>query len=145
MGPFMDKAAMAVVGVVALCLSLGGCGGLGFGGKTPDVDPNLFPDNFKKDIIDTLSVTLPDPTNLRGAQVSDPVLKPVGREPRYASCVRYQARDADKRYTELQTRIAYFFGGRLNQLVDANAEQCAGAAYKPFPELEKLCLGASCR
>ena len=40
-------------------------------------------------------------------------------------------------------RIAYFFGGHLNQLIEASTEQCGNAAYKPFPELEKLCLAAS--
>ena len=39
-------------------------------------------------------------------------------------------------------RIAYFYGGHLNQLIEASKEQCGNAAYKPFPELEKLCLSS---
>ena len=38
-----------------------------------------------------------------------------------------------------QDRIGYFYGGHLNQLVEASKAQCGNAAYKPFPELEKLC------
>ncbi len=41
-------------------------------------------------------------------------------------------------------RIAYFYGGHLNQLIEASKEQCGNAAYKPFPELEKVCLGKGC-
>ena len=49
-----------------------------------------------------------------------------------------------RQYTGAKDRIGYFFGGHLNQLVDATKEQCGNAAYKPFPELEKICLGTKC-
>jgi len=29
-------------------------------------------------------------------------------------------------------------------LIQASKEQCGNAAYKPFPELEKLCLATKC-
>ena len=48
-------------------------------------------------------------------------------------------------YTGSKDRIAYFYGGHLNQLVEATKEQCGNAAYKPFPELEKLCLARQVR
>ena len=47
---------------------------------------------------------------------------------------------ASRNYAGSTDRIAYFYGGHLNQLVEATKEQCGNAAYKPFPELEKLCL-----
>ena len=59
---------------------------------------------------------------------------------RYAVCLRFNARNDLRVYTGLKERIAYFYAGDLNQLHDANREQCAGTAYKPFPELEKICL-----
>ncbi len=103
------------------------------------VDPNVFPAQYKQEIADTLSRTLIDPTNIRDAYVSDPALTPVGKDQRYTACVRYSTRDASRQYTGSTDRIAYFFGGRLNQLVEATKEQCGNAAYKPFPELQALC------
>ena len=44
----------------------------------------------------------------------------------------------------MKERIAYFYAGHLNQLVVATPEQCAGVAYKPWPELEKYCLAKNC-
>jgi hypothetical protein len=110
----------------------------------PEPDPNIFPTAFRKEIIDTLSTTLGDPTNLRDASISDPVLGPVGKDQRYTVCVRFNERDSEHRYMGVETRIAYFYAGHLNQLVNAAADQCTTAAYKPFPELEKLCLSNKC-
>ena len=70
----------------------------------------------------------------------DPALVPVGKDSRYAVCIRSNSRDYHRNYPGSQDRIAYFYGGHLNQLVDATKEQCGNAAYKPYPELEKLCL-----
>jgi hypothetical protein len=106
--------------------------------EVPD-DPNIFPSQYKQEIADTLSRTLIDPTNIRDAFVSDPVLTPLGKDQRYSACVRYKARDASRQYTGSTDRIAYFFGGHLNQLVEATKEQCGNAAYKPYPELQALC------
>ena len=72
------------------------------------------------------------------------VLRQAGKEERYTVCVRANSRDPSQRYTGAKDRIAYFFGGHLNQLIDATKEQCGNAPYKPFPELEKVCLGQKC-
>ena len=110
----------------------------------PEPDPNIFPSASRKEILDTLTATLGDPTNVRDASISDPVLGPVAKDQRYTACVRFNARDSEHHYMGSETRIAYFYGGHLNQLVKAAADQCTTAAYKPFPELEKLCLGNKC-
>jgi len=112
--------------------------------KPVAVDPNLFPNNYKAEILATLTRTLADPTNVRDAFISDPVLTPVGNDQRYSACVRYNARDAGRQYMGSVDRIAYFYGGHLNQLVIATKEQCGNAAFKPFPELEKLCQATKC-
>ena len=112
--------------------------------EPPPVDPNLAPVNYKKEITDTLTNTLVDPTNVREAFISEPVLTKVGNGQRYTACVRYNARDASRQYTGSTDRIAYFYGGHLNQLVEATKEQCGNAAYQPFPELEKVCLAVKC-
>jgi hypothetical protein len=58
--------------------------------------------------------------------------------------VRSDSRNANKEYMGSKDRIGFFYGGRLNQLVEATKEQCGNAAYKPFPELEKLCQARKC-
>ncbi|MGH6980401.1 MAG: hypothetical protein ACREFC_04270 [Stellaceae bacterium] len=121
-------------------MALAACGG----GKVPEVDPNIVPANFRQEVLDTLRTTLDDPTNVRDAFISDPALTPVGNDQRYTACVRYNARDLNRTYVGNKERIAYFFGGHLNQLVEADKGQCAKAAYKPFPELEKLCFATKC-
>jgi hypothetical protein len=112
--------------------------------KTPEIDPNMFPTDYKKEILDTLTRTLDDPINVRDAFISDPMLTPIGKNQRYTACVRFNARNLKKQYVGSKDRIAYFYGGHLNQLVEATPDQCGNAAYKPFPELEKLCVGQKC-
>jgi hypothetical protein len=124
-----------------LAVALAACGS-DTGNKEPD--PNIVPVNYKQEIIDTLAKVLDDPTNVREAFVSEPVLRPVGRDQRYTVCVRYNARNLLREYIGVKDRIGYFYGGHLNQLVEATKEQCGNAAYKPFPELEKLCLASKC-
>ena len=107
-------------------------------------EPNIFPTNYKQEVIETLTRVLEDATNVRDAYVSEPVLRQAGKEERYTVCVRANSRDVSHRYTGAKDRIAYFFGGHLNQLIDATKEQCGNAPYKPFPELEKVCFGQKC-
>ena len=129
---------------VAVTLALAGCGSSDYLGKPKEVDPNIVPANYNKEIVDTLKGLLIDPTNVKDAFISEPALAPVGKEQRYTVCVRLNSRGYHREYLGSKDRVAYFYGGHLNQLVDATKEQCGNAAYKPFPEVEKLCLGKSC-
>ena len=110
-------------------------------------DPNVVPTNYKKEIIDTLKKLFKDNETIKvtGAFVSDPVLRPVGKEQLYTACVRYTAYGVTPGEIGNAMRIAYFYGGHLNQLIEASQEQCGNAAYKPFPELDKYCAGTGCR
>jgi len=110
----------------------------------PEENPNVFPSNYKNEILNTLTTSLDDPTNVRDAYISEPVLRRAGNDERYVVCIRSDSRDVSKIYTGSKDRIAYFYAGHLNQLVDATKEQCRSAAYKPFPELEKLCQARKC-
>ena len=121
--------------VTAIASALAACSS----SKEVPVDPNLFPTEYKREIIELLQNSLVDPTNIRDASISDPTLFAVDKEQRYVVCIRYTPRDAARQYTGGTERIAYFYGGHLNQLVEASKGQCGKAAYKPFPELEKLC------
>jgi hypothetical protein len=58
--------------------------------------------------------------------------------------VRLDSRDVNRQYTGIKDRMAIFYGGHLNQLIDATKDQCGNAAYRPFPELEKLCQAKKC-
>lgn len=125
-----------------LAVGLTGCSGSG--SKQPEENPNVFPADYKNEILLTMTSTLDDPTNVRGAFISEPVLRQAGKEERYVVCVRSDSRNANKQYTGSMDRIGYFYAGHLNQLIDATKEQCGNAAYKPFPELEKLCQAKKC-
>lgn len=112
----------------------------------PPPDPNLIPVAYKQELISSMMNILPDPTNVREASITDPFLSvaPGGREQRYIVCVRYNGRDGNRQYMGSKVRVGTFYAGHLNQLIEAGNEQCAKAAFKPFPELEKLCLAQKC-
>lgn len=133
---------LAVAG--SLAIALAGCSSGDYLGKPKPVDPNVFPADYKKEITDTMLKVLEDPTNVRDAFISEPALLTAGSDQRYAVCIRSNSRNLNRQYKGSQDRIAYFYGGHLNQLVDASKEQCGNAAYRPFPELEKLCLAKKC-
>jgi hypothetical protein len=138
----MAKSASSACLLSALAACLVGCSSST--GKQPEDNPNIFPADYKNEILLTMTNTLDDPTNIRDAFISDPVLRPAGKEERYVVCVRSDARNLNRNYTGSKDRIGYFYAGHLNQLVDATKEQCGNAAYKPFPELEKLCQAKKC-
>lgn len=112
--------------------------------KQAEENPNVFPSDYKNEILTTLTSTLDDPTNIRSAYITDPFIRPAGKEERYVVCVRSDSRNVARHYTGITDRIGYFYNGHLNQLVDATKEQCGNIAYKPFPELEKLCQAKKC-
>jgi hypothetical protein len=121
-------------------LVLGNCSS----SKKDEPEENVFPSSYKSEILVTMTTSLDDPTNVRGAYISEPVLQRAGNNERYVVCVRSDSRDANRLYTGSKDRIAIFYGGHLNQLVEATKEQCGNATYKPFPELEKLCQAKKC-
>jgi hypothetical protein len=77
-----------------------------------------------------LQTSLTDRSSFFGAAISPPALKPFGTENRYVVCVRLAG-------VKPGEKMAIFFGGQLNQFVDAAPDVCKGAAYEPFPELER--------
>ena len=112
--------------------------------KQAEENPNVFPADYKNEILVTLTNTLDDPTNIRSASITDPFVRLAGKEERYLVCMRFDARNLNRHYTGITDRVAIFYGGHLNQIVDATKQQCGNAVYKPFPELEKLCQAKKC-
>lgn len=135
------KKTVAVLSLVSLGFVLAACSG---DSKNVTEDPNIFPKEYQREILTTLTNQLEDPTNVRETGITDPFLRQAGKEQRYTVCVRYNARNGSRHYMGAKERIAYFYAGMLNQFVDADQGQCKGVAYKPWPELEKYCLAKNC-
>ncbi len=110
----------------------------------PKPDDNVFPTKYKELVVTFVTNDFQDPTNIRGAFISEPMLASVGGAQRWTSCVRFDPRTSGRRYSGSEDRLAVFLGGSLNQLVPATPAQCGNASYKPFPELEKICKGERC-
>jgi hypothetical protein len=101
---------------------------------------NVFPQNYKADLMAYMRTYLNDPTHVRGAAVALPQLKPVGPGERYVACVRYNARVSGK-YGGSKDGAAIYVSGKLDRFLDLPrevAEFCKDATYAPFPELETL-------
>jgi hypothetical protein len=129
-----------LAGLSAAAIALGGCSG----NKEIAVDPNLFPSGYRQDILDTMRTSHINPAFVSEAAISAPVLRAAGQEQRYSVCVRATSRRSAGAPGEPHEYIAWFWGGRLNQLVLAQPEQCAGAAYTPWPDLQKMCSRERC-
>jgi len=99
---------------------------------------NVAPANARGDVLAFMRAYLNNPSGIKEATASEPALKPVGRVQRYIVCLRYNARDADGKYTGAKDRMAVYVDGKLDQLVEQPRDLCAGIDQKPFPELERL-------
>jgi hypothetical protein len=141
--PKMRRRRMRWLALVAV-LMVGGC--------ATDVGPspaelkaqweaqNVFPQNYKADLMAYMRSYLNDPAHVRGATVSQPQLKTIGPGERYVACVRYNAR-VDGKYAGSKDGAAIYVSGKLDRFLDAPIEVrefCKDAAYAPFPELETL-------
>jgi hypothetical protein len=116
--------------LLQLAAALLGCSEIGLG-RQPEktVDPNTFPENYKKDVLAYVQAHPGELVNTRDASISAPALKAFAMESRYFVCVQANAPDSRKE------KLVIFFSGRINQFIDAEGGQCSGAAYQPFPEL----------
>jgi hypothetical protein len=118
-------------GLLFACLAIAACSG--FGQKKPEPpppEPNAFPSNYRSQIVGLLATSLTDRADFRGALIAPPVLKPVGENQHYVVCIQLNGHNQHKE------KIVVFLGGVPNIFVDAKPDQCTGAAYEPFRELE---------
>ena len=136
---------MAFGGFLAGCSSMPSVPGFGSKKSDINVDPTVFPTNYKNEILQALPQLIRDIDGMQNPGVTDPALGPVGNAQVYFVCVRGNPHVASTGSLGDKVLIAYFLGGKINQLVSgASDEHCAKAVYKPFPELASWCRGAAC-
>jgi hypothetical protein len=102
-------------------------------------DPrNPRPANYKPDILALLRVYLSDPTQIKDAGISEPMLQSIAERRRYVVCLRLNAKKGDGQYAGDKEYVVIFATGRLDQMVEAKPDQCSTAEYQPFPEAQTL-------
>ena len=99
---------------------------------------NTPPTDYKREILGAMHAYLNDPTGIRDAAIAEPAIKTIGNTTRYVVCVRLNAKKRGGGYGDVKDMAAVFMVGRFDHFVDKAQEPCAGAAYVPFPELQKL-------
>lgn len=97
-----------------------------------------YPNNYRSEILAFMKTYLNNPVGVRDALMAEPVQRVVGGRLRFVSCLRFTPRESDGSYREPRERAVLYVDGRLDRVVENAAEPCAGAAYGPFPELEKM-------
>ena len=102
-------------------------------------DPrNPQPTNYRSDVLATLRIYLNNPTEIKDASISEPILQSIGERRRYVVCLRLNAKKGDGQYAGDKEYVVIFATGRLDQMVEAKPDQCQAAEYQPFPEAQAL-------
>jgi hypothetical protein len=115
-----------------LAIAIAGCS---INTKQPDVpavDPNLYPQNYRKQVAIFLSQQLLDRADFHGARISQLVLKQVGDSQHYIVCLQFNG------HSEIKNKVAIYLSGQITQFIDSTPALCGDAAYQPFTELEQV-------
>jgi len=123
---------------VALAACAGGEGGSISYTDDRGVSEQPFPNNYRTEILSFMRTYLNNPVGVHDAAMAEPVQRTVGGRQRYVSCLRYSSRELDGTYGGGGDRAIVYVDGRLDRIIEKGADICAGAAYAPFPELEKM-------
>ncbi|MFB9265602.1 hypothetical protein ACFFWD_21020 [Bradyrhizobium erythrophlei] len=97
-----------------------------------------FPNSYRAEILAFMRTYLNNPVGVHDAGIAEPVQRTVGGRLRYVVCVRYSPKESDGSYRPPRERGLMFVDGRLDRIIENAAEPCAGVAYGPFAELEKM-------
>ena len=97
-----------------------------------------YPDNHRPELLAFMKTYLNNPVGVHEALVAEPVQRTVGGRLRYVSCLRFTPRESDGSYRNSRERAILYVNGRLDQVVENASDVCAGVAYAPFPELQKM-------
>jgi len=133
----LTAARLSAFALLLLCAACGTYEGT-YTQATVTGEANIYPANYRTDTIAFLKSWLNDTSGIRDAAISEPVLKSAGRVDRYVLCVRFNARNSTGKYQGTKDRMVVFLAGKLDTMVDARRDECTGAKYQPFPELERL-------
>ncbi len=127
--------------IIGVALLLGACAGHHRTDEAGGEEGiNAYPTNYKTDILAAMRVYLNDPTAIRDASISEPVLKSatLTTPSRYMLCLRFNPKKTATVYEGMREVAAVFVAGRFDQFIETPKDICAGVTYAPFPELEKL-------
>jgi hypothetical protein len=129
--------------ILLLPMALAACAGSDDGKSityTDDrgVSNQPYPNNYRAEILAFMKTYLNNPAGVRDAAMADPVQRTVGGRLRYVSCLRFTPRESDGSYRAARERAVLYVDGRLDRVIENASEPCAGAAYAPFPDLEKM-------
>ena len=113
--------ALALSMAVSVAVALGGCA-TEIGPSTSELKAhwdaeNVFPQNYRQDLLAFLRTYLNDPSHVRGASVSQPQLKYIGPGDRYVACVRFNARNSDGKYVGIKRRCGDLRVGQARSLL----------------------------
>lgn len=97
-----------------------------------------YPGNYRPEMLAFLKTYLNNPVGVHEAMIAEPVQRTVNGRVRYVSCLRFAERQSDGSYREPRERAILFVDGRLDRIIANAGDECAGAAYAPFPEMEKM-------
>jgi hypothetical protein len=97
-----------------------------------------FPADYRAQLLAFLKTYLNNPVGVRDAAMAEPAQRTVGGRLRYVSCLRYNARGLDGGYQGTVERAVIYVDARIDHVAANGTEVCSGAAYAPFPDLEKL-------
>jgi hypothetical protein len=131
------------IAILLLPIALAACAGgdddrgISFGNGR-GVAEQPFPDNYRTEVLAFMRTYLNNPVGVHDAAMADPVQRTVGGRLRYVSCLRFTPREADGSYREPRERAILYVNGRLDRVVESASDICAGAAYAPFPQMEKM-------
>ena len=126
-----------------LALTVGACAGASDPSAAhmmSDEAANVYPANYKSEILAYLRIYLNDPTGVRDAAIGEPALRPVHDHNRYVVCLRFSARKpSGGAYAGVKDNMVVFVAGKLDRLLEAGArETCKDDNLVAFPELEHL-------
>lgn len=136
-----NRAARRAAVLLASLAVLAGCAGVEQLERTRESEAagNVPPRNPRGDIVALMRNYLNDPEQVREAAVTEPrVLEVATGRRRYASCLRYNARDSTGRYAGRKERLIVFWNGRLDRIIEVPDDLCRDATYQPFPELGRM-------
>ena len=111
--------------ILLVALALCGCAGGQFDVLHMTNEANAAPSNYKAEILAFLRTYLNDPTKIRDAALTQPLLLRVGTEPRYVACIRFNAKNSSGKLCRCHYTAAVFNGGRARPLHRPDAE-CDG-------------------